>query len=322
MSKMSTYGKRGAFTLVELLVVIAIIALLLSILVPALAKAREQARLMICSANCKQIGTYIALYQTDCEGFVPVVLNQSIIQSQPQQPKYHLVSVALAAYAPETANPSPSNPFISLLNPNVPWTDQLWYPTNQQRYYTYLLPKQYCCPFTRGSKANYTATPGTVVLGGHTVNTVTTAGYRDTFATWIRVAGNYAGHVWWQNHPAGRDYGIEKYGVLPWNRSQETQTQEEGGWHVNNPGEGWPWVTNNPIKWGKLNLQATRAGSLADATVLYCTQGQWDGYAYINSGSNGIINYGSHKKGGLGGTNAVFGDTHTDWVNGFQIGWP
>ena len=52
-----------AFTLVELLVVIAIIALLISILLPSLSAAREQAKKMVCMNNCKHIGTALELYR-------------------------------------------------------------------------------------------------------------------------------------------------------------------------------------------------------------------------------------------------------------------
>jgi prepilin-type N-terminal cleavage/methylation domain-containing protein len=54
--------KKQAFTLVELLVVIAIIALLISILLPSLAKAREQAKTTKCLANLKDIGSASTAY--------------------------------------------------------------------------------------------------------------------------------------------------------------------------------------------------------------------------------------------------------------------
>ena len=62
---------RGAFTLVEVLVVIAIIAVLVSILIPAVGKARETARMVICQANLKQIGIAETGYAGDNRGNIP-----------------------------------------------------------------------------------------------------------------------------------------------------------------------------------------------------------------------------------------------------------
>lgn len=60
-----------AFTLIELLVVVAIIALLISILLPSLADAREQAKRAKCGAQLQQIGLGLAQCQNDNEGAVP-----------------------------------------------------------------------------------------------------------------------------------------------------------------------------------------------------------------------------------------------------------
>ncbi len=61
-------GKKKGFTLIELLVVIAIIALLMSILMPALTRVKKQARKVVCQAQMKQWGLFWKLYCDDNEG--------------------------------------------------------------------------------------------------------------------------------------------------------------------------------------------------------------------------------------------------------------
>jgi prepilin-type N-terminal cleavage/methylation domain-containing protein/prepilin-type processing-associated H-X9-DG protein len=62
---------RHAFTLVELLVVIGIIALLISILLPTLNRAKEQANLVACASNLRQIGQLVQIYTAENHGYLP-----------------------------------------------------------------------------------------------------------------------------------------------------------------------------------------------------------------------------------------------------------
>jgi prepilin-type N-terminal cleavage/methylation domain-containing protein len=65
-------ARRAAFTLIELLVVIAIIALLIGLLLPALRRARDNARLAVSMSNCRQVMIAQASYRFEKKDMVPM----------------------------------------------------------------------------------------------------------------------------------------------------------------------------------------------------------------------------------------------------------
>ena len=67
--------RKNAFTLIELLVVISIIALLVSILMPALGKAKDQAKKTVCSANLRSLTMAMKYYCGDNAGKTPMSTN-------------------------------------------------------------------------------------------------------------------------------------------------------------------------------------------------------------------------------------------------------
>jgi len=108
-------AKRRGFTLIELLVVIAIIALLMSILAPALTKVREQAKNALCMSRLHQWGAIFSMYADNNDG---------------QLTGWHRLSPGDETYCPPGIVPGSSSPTW----PAPPSHEQCWVP-RLRRYY-------------------------------------------------------------------------------------------------------------------------------------------------------------------------------------------
>lgn len=88
-------GRRSkGFTLIELLVVVAIIAVLMAILLPALNRAREQAKAVTCASNVRQMATGFQGYSTEWGGYMPTC---DYLRNASSSPQYGHMWLTVAA---------------------------------------------------------------------------------------------------------------------------------------------------------------------------------------------------------------------------------
>jgi len=317
-------GRHRAFTLIELLVVVAIIALLVSILLPSLSRARSAAKIASCKANCRQIATAIAEYQTEENGYVPVMFNYaaSVLSASNPPARACWLSVALRQYDAGTVNLGKR--YGGRFNPELPWNA-----ATKNDYEARIMPKHYACPFVRDSGPEQE-----ISWGIKPYKYYERRGRCESVQTWlwenvVRGMTPPTGMPW--PNPPGPGpalNGIAKYTVLTWNKVKPAKNAILPNGRFVLPATDTLDVGSSykdPSKrtyrrWTTADLRRLQVPSMSDATIAFCGQGE-QMLGDQPSGWIGRENVGSHRASAGGGTNAIFGDLHVEWVLGTRIGW-
>ncbi|UCD30341.1 MAG: prepilin-type N-terminal cleavage/methylation domain-containing protein [Planctomycetota bacterium] len=328
---------KHAFTLIEVLVVVAIIALLAAILLPSLSRAREQAQIAACKANCNQIGNMIATYQAEYKGFVPVLFNPLAGPIYDVPARTVFLSLALRQYnrGLENINKVPANHDGTLFDPEIVWDPEVTKPWERQdkryEYETRFAPAHHVCPFAEGKgEFDFIELPRQRYYS----SVREYKGRFESYWTWLWEGDTVrnmkpissAGE---ETHPNDPREGRPKYSTFSFNYATAISILEKGDpeerARLVPPGtqlirdarriNGINILTYRHRNWDTADAHRLKTSSLSEMTISFCAKGNFLRLNY------GMSNPNSHRAGQGPGTNVIFADTHAEWVKGTRVGW-
>src|SRR5271170_5954145 len=275
MTKQRTKSKkRRGFTLIELLVVISIIALLIAILLPSLAKAKELANRTACSANVRSILQSMTIYAQSNQSTFPCVVGPVASSGAYANTATDLPAVAVTSTAGAVISAWYTSATTVALGNGSP-LGSLWLMVLQGQD----TPKTFICPsdpIANAASLQYAPVSGTATPS------FPQFGFLNSSATAPSSSGQ------------GESYSID----FPWAYSASaaaTSPESAGGWWVSDE------RADQPIACDMAPQANTGTGTFYRATTTVATSNTYGPYVFNSGNHNGD------------GQNVGFADTHVEW---------